>query len=401
MITLKDIIQDSGVVKVSGPLGIPVSSITGDSRKVVPGSLFVAVKGFSSDGHLFIGKAVEAGASAVVYESDEVVPVQGVTFVKVERSRHALAIMASNFYGNPSEKLVLVGITGTNGKTTTVTLLYNLFKGLGYECGLLSTIANYVGGKRTETTNTTSDPVTINSLLARMVEAGCQYCFMEVSSIGMEQERVAGLRFKAGIFSNLTHDHLDYHKTFAEYLRCKKLFFDSLGKDAFAIVNTDDRNGLVMVQNTAAQFRDLHRAAHGHFLGRAGRCFPGPVPVRPLLEAYDFRFGLGFFHCGCGCHVQLHVLHLHGQDFPQPVLHLTDQCRYAGDAAWTGGRTRREPLLQAKPESGGGRNVQLLQQHGEGPRYGCSVRGSGAELENERVAETQRVTGGRQAAFVV
>ena len=253
MITLKDIIQDSGVVKVSGPLGIPVSSITGDSRKVVPGSLFVAVKGFSSDGHLFIGKAVEAGASAVVYESDEVVPVQGVTFVKVERSRHALAIMASNFYGNPSEKLVLVGITGTNGKTTTVTLLYNLFKGLGYECGLLSTIANYVGGKRTETTNTTSDPVTINSLLARMVEAGCQYCFMEVSSIGMEQERVAGLRFKAGIFSNLTHDHLDYHKTFAEYLRCKKLFFDSLGKDAFAIVNTDDRNGLVMVQNTAAQ----------------------------------------------------------------------------------------------------------------------------------------------------
>ena len=170
----------------------------------------------------------------------------------MKNSRHALAILAAGFYGNPSRKLKLVGITGTNGKTTTVTLLYNLFMSLGYNCGLLSTIANYVGRTRMETANTTSDPITINSLLARMAEEGCEYCFMEVSSIGVEQERVAGLDFDAGIFSNLTHDHLDYHKTFAEYLRCKKLFFDTLPKTAKAIVNIDDRNGMVMVQNTRA-----------------------------------------------------------------------------------------------------------------------------------------------------
>ena len=159
----------------------------------------------------------------------------------------------ADFYGNPSRELTLVGITGTNGKTTTVTLLYNLFRGLGYKCGLLSTIANYVGDKCLETANTTADPLTINELMRQMVEEGCKFCFMEVSSIGMEQERVAGLKFKAGIFSNLTHDHLDYHKTFAEYLRCKKLFFDTLPSDAFAITNIDDKNGMVMVQNTKAK----------------------------------------------------------------------------------------------------------------------------------------------------
>jgi UDP-N-acetylmuramoyl-L-alanyl-D-glutamate--2,6-diaminopimelate ligase len=176
-----------------------------------------------------------------------------VTLIKVESSRYALAIIAANFYDNPSEKLTLVGITGTNGKTTTVTLLYRLFTTLGYSCGLLSTIANYVGSKGSEAVNTTSDPLTINSLLSEMVDAGCAYCFMEVSSIGVEQERVAGLKFKAGIFSNLTHDHLDYHKTFAEYLRCKKLFFDNLSADAYAITNIDDRNGMVMMQNTKAK----------------------------------------------------------------------------------------------------------------------------------------------------
>ena len=174
-------------------------------------------------------------------------------FLKSDSTRHTLAIAAANFYDNPSRKLTLVGITGTNGKTTTVTLLYRMFTGLGYHCGLLSTIANYIGDKRFEAVNTTSDPITINSMLAEMAAEGCGYCFMEVSSIGMEQERVAGLKFKAGIFSNLTHDHLDYHKTFAEYLRCKKLFFDTLPADAYAITNIDDRNGMVMVQNTKAQ----------------------------------------------------------------------------------------------------------------------------------------------------
>jgi UDP-N-acetylmuramoyl-L-alanyl-D-glutamate--2,6-diaminopimelate ligase len=171
----------------------------------------------------------------------------------VKNSRRALALAADAFYDHPSRKLTLVGITGTNGKTTTVTLLYNLFRSLGYQCGLLSTIANYVGDERLETENTTVDPVTLNSLLARMVDKGCEYCFMEVSSIGVEQDRVTGLQFALGIFSNLTHDHLDYHKTFAEYLRCKKLFFDNLPAEAIALVNADDKNGPVMVQNTAAR----------------------------------------------------------------------------------------------------------------------------------------------------
>ncbi|MCQ2161730.1 MAG: UDP-N-acetylmuramoyl-L-alanyl-D-glutamate--2,6-diaminopimelate ligase [Bacteroidales bacterium] len=252
---LDSIIRNSGVTAARGSLEVMVSDICSDSRKVAPGAMFIAVKGYGADGHAFIGKAVESGAVAVVYEDASAlasIP-ENVTAVKVGSSRHALAIMASNFYGNPSSKLTLVGITGTNGKTTTVTLLYHLFMNQGYSCGLLSTIANFVGTTRTETTNTTSDPITINSLMSRMVDAGCEYCFMEVSSIGVEQERVAGLDFKVGIFSNLTHDHLDYHKTFAEYLRCKKLFFDTLPASATAITNVDDRNGEVMVQNTKAR----------------------------------------------------------------------------------------------------------------------------------------------------
>ncbi len=252
--TLEQIIKDSGVISVHGDTGIVITSVCSDSRKAVAGSLFIAVKGYASDGHGFIGNAVGQGAAAVVYEDGSAVQMEeGVTYIKVASSRHALAVMAANFYDNPSRKLTLVGITGTNGKTTTVTLLYRMFTGLGYHCGLLSTIANYVGDKRFEAVNTTSDPITVNSLLSMMVDEGCGYCFMEVSSIGMEQERVAGLKFKVGIFSNLTHDHLDYHKTFAEYLRCKKLFFDSLDKDAYAVTNRDDRNGMVMTQNTKAQ----------------------------------------------------------------------------------------------------------------------------------------------------
>ena len=233
---LEDIISGTDARIIHGSAASEIRSICSDSRKACPGSLFIAVKGCAVDGHDFIDAALEAGAEAVI-----------------STDRRGLALCAAQFYDNPSHKLKLVGITGTNGKTTTVTLLYRFFMGLGYNCGLLSTIANYVGTRRSETTNTTADPITINSLLAGMVAEGCSYCFMEVSSIGVEQERVAGLKFAAGIFSNLTHDHLDYHKTFAEYLRCKKMFFDSLGPDAVAITNTDDRNGLVMVQNTAAK----------------------------------------------------------------------------------------------------------------------------------------------------
>ena len=257
---LDRIIRNTGGIFTAGDSAAEIDSICCDSRKVTRGSLFVAVKGFAADGHEYISRAIGKGARAVVYEDQELTEFQtsamaleGIALIKVESSRKALAIMAANFYDNPSEKLTLVGITGTNGKTTTVTLLYRMFMALGYNCGLLSTIANYVGTKGTEAVNTTSDPITINSLLSEMVDAGCEYCFMEVSSIGVEQDRIAGLKFKAGIFSNLTHDHLDYHKTFAEYLRCKKLFFDTLPADAYAITNIDDRNGMVMLQNTKAQ----------------------------------------------------------------------------------------------------------------------------------------------------
>ncbi len=260
---LKDIISQCKAVEVSGPSGIAVTAVCSDSRKVIPGAAFIAVRGFAGDGHEFIASAIEKGASAVLYEDEEALREQlegldpslreKVAFVRVPDSRYAVAMAADAFYGHPSRFLTLVGITGTNGKTTTVTLLYHLFTNLGYRCGLLSTIANYVGDRMLETANTTADPITINSLMREMVDEGCEYCFMEVSSIGMEQERVTGLDFNIGIFSNLTHDHLDYHKTFAEYLRCKKLFFDRLPAGAYAVTNADDRNGMVMVQNTAAK----------------------------------------------------------------------------------------------------------------------------------------------------
>lgn len=233
---LSEITAGLDVKTVRGTPDTGIRGICCDSRKVKEGDLFIAVKGQDRDGNEYIDAAVEAGASAVI-----------------SAGRRELALCADKFFGHPSGQLNLIGITGTNGKTTTVTLLYNLFRSLGYECGLISTIANYVGGTRTETGNTTPDPITINSLLSQMTAKGCEFCFMEVSSIGMEQERVCGLDFKAGIFSNLTHDHLDYHKTFAEYLRCKKLFFDRLGRESLAIINIDDRNAEVMVQNTAAK----------------------------------------------------------------------------------------------------------------------------------------------------
>ena len=230
-----------------------ISAIETDSRKCTPGSLFVAVEGNAADGHKFIPKAIENGARTVVYQNDGAFEKQeGITYIKVASSRKALAALASEYYDNPSAKLNLVGVTGTNGKTTTATLLYRLFTSMGYACGLISTIANYVGLKRYHTDHTTPDPLELNALLAEMVDAGCAYCFMEVSSHAVSQDRIAGLTFKGGIFSNLTHDHLDYHKTFDNYRDCKKAFFDGLGKEAFALINIDDANGEVMVQNCKA-----------------------------------------------------------------------------------------------------------------------------------------------------
>ena len=254
---LSELIKDLDCISINGGnTGCEVKGVTNDTREAGQGWVFVAVTGCGNDGRQYIGRAIEAGACAIIGEGlDTYMEAcsDSVCWIEVEDSRLAVATVADRFYDHPSGKLKLVGITGTNGKTTTVTLLYNLFRSLGYKCGLLSTIANYVGDKRLETANTTSDPVTINRLLNEMQECGCSYCFMEVSSIGIEQKRISGLEFAAGLFSNLTHDHLDYHGTFAEYLRCKKLFFDNLGSDAIAIVNVDDRNGRVMVQNCAAR----------------------------------------------------------------------------------------------------------------------------------------------------
>ncbi|MBR5736266.1 MAG: UDP-N-acetylmuramoyl-L-alanyl-D-glutamate--2,6-diaminopimelate ligase [Bacteroidales bacterium] len=251
---LEKLIKDIETESFTGDRGAEIKDICFDSRKCTPGSLFVAVDGNLSDGHKYIAKAVENGASAVVYQNPEYDgKIEGAAAARVADSRGALALMASAFYGNPSSKLTLVGVTGTNGKTTTATLLYELFTQLGYHCGLLSTIANYIGRRQLAADHTTPDPVELNGLLAEMVDSGCQYCFMEVSSHSIDQERIKGLVFAGGIFSNITHDHLDYHKTFDNYLRCKKRFFDDLPAGAFALTNIDDRNGTVMVQNTSAR----------------------------------------------------------------------------------------------------------------------------------------------------
>ncbi len=249
-----DLLEDIEVVSATGNLQAEIMSICTDSRKCVAGSLFIAVKGAENDGHKYIGAAIGNGAGAVVCSAvPKEMDGKEVPFIVVKDDRKAAALIARNFYGNPSASLKLVGVTGTNGKTSIATLLYRLFTKMGYCCGLLSTIANYVGEKRYDTENTTPGPVELNVLLNSMTQAGCEYCFMEVSSHALDQQRVEGLEYTGAIFTNLTHDHLDYHKTFANYLNCKKSFFDNLQKEAFALVNADDRNGMVMVQNTKAR----------------------------------------------------------------------------------------------------------------------------------------------------
>ena len=235
-----------------GSMDLDVKGIAFDSRKVETGFVFVAVRGTLSDGHEYITRAVEAGALAVVCERMPEIVDESVTYVTVRNSGHALGVMASNFFGNPSEKLKLVGVTGTNGKTTSVTLLYQLFSALGYNVGLISTVENKIIDESIPSTHTTPDPLQLNALLKRMITAGCGYAFMEVSSHAVDQERIAGLRFAGAVFTNITHDHLDYHKTFENYIKAKKKFFDELPSDAFALVNADDKRGMVMLQNTKA-----------------------------------------------------------------------------------------------------------------------------------------------------
>lgn len=242
----------AGTVKIAGNTHISVSEIQFDSRKVRQGDVFVAVRGTQSDGHQFIAKAIESGARAVVCEEMPEQFTEGVTYAQVKDSSYALGVIAGNYFDNPSAELILVGVTGTNGKTTIATLLYQLFTYLGYGCGLLSTIRNIIMDEEIPSTHTTPDPIRLNMLLRKLADSGGQYCFMEVSSHAVAQNRIAGLVFAGGIFTNLTHDHLDYHKTFRDYLLAKKKFFDDLPQEAFALVNKDDKNGMVMVQNTKA-----------------------------------------------------------------------------------------------------------------------------------------------------
>ncbi len=251
---LSDILYKVKIRSVKGSTGIEVNDIQIDSRKVKPGAAFVAVKGGAADGHQFIEKAIENGAIVIVYEDSQLTTHNSqLTYVQAENSAAAAAYMVNNFFGRPSEKVKLVGVTGTNGKTTIATLLYKLFTRLGYKCGLLSTVENQIGEKIVPATHTTPDAISLNKLLSEMVEEGCSHVFMETSSHAIHQQRITGLQYTGGIFSNITHDHLDYHQTFDEYIRVKKAFFDSLSSSAFAISNADDKRGSVMLQNTNAK----------------------------------------------------------------------------------------------------------------------------------------------------
>jgi UDP-N-acetylmuramoyl-L-alanyl-D-glutamate--2,6-diaminopimelate ligase len=252
MKNLAGIVWKIPVVSVIGDLNIPILSISFDSRKVEPGTLFVAIHGTVTDGHHFVADVVRRGASAIVCEEMPASIRHDITYIITKDTSLALGLICNEFYDRPSKKLKLIGVTGTNGKTTTVTLLYHLFRKMGYKAGLISTVACYIDGQRSEATHTTPDSLKTNALMAQMVQQGCEYCFMEVSSHAVVQQRIAGLTFAGGVFTNLTHDHLDFHKTFAEYLKAKKTFFDNLPDTAFALVNKDDRNGTVMVQNTKA-----------------------------------------------------------------------------------------------------------------------------------------------------
>lgn len=250
---LKEILKAITIKTILGDAGKDITGIEIDSRNVKAGNLFVAVKGTQTDGHAYIAKAVGNGASAVVCENLPDSPDSNVAYVQVADTEEAVGKLATHFFGDPTSKLDLIGVTGTNGKTTIATLLYNMFRKFGYKVGLISTVCNYIDGEAIPTDHTTPDPITLNKLLGRMADEGCKYAFMEVSSHSIAQKRIGGLRFAGGIFTNITRDHLDYHKTFENYLKAKKAFFDGLPKTAFALTNADDRNGMVMVQNTKAK----------------------------------------------------------------------------------------------------------------------------------------------------
>lgn len=307
---LKDLLRGIRVTETIGREETEISGVAIDSRKVTKGGLFVAMKGTQVDGHKFIPKAIELGAAAILCENLPDNLEEGVAYVVVPDTEDIVGEVATRFYGNPSEKLKLVGVTGTNGKTTIATLLYNMFRKFGHKCGLLSTVCNYIEEEAIPADHTTPDPIELNELLARMVEAGCEYAFMECSSHAIAQKRIGGLKFAGGIFTNLTRDHLDYHKTFENYRNAKKAFFDGLPKSAFAITNADDKNGLVMTQNTKAVVKTYSTRSAADFKARILEChfegmyleidnrevgvqFIGKFNVSNLLAVYGAAVMLG------------------------------------------------------------------------------------------------------------
>ncbi len=307
---LNELLKNVKPICIIGSDDIDITGVNIDSRKIETGHLFVAIKGTQTDGHKFIPKALELGASAVLCEDIPEEKAVGVTYVQVESTESAVGPVATVFFGEPSKKLKLVGVTGTNGKTTIATLLYNMFRKFGHKCGLLSTVCNYIEGEAIPADHTTPDPIELNHLLSKMVEAGCEYAFMECSSHAIAQKRIGGLDFAGGIFTNLTRDHLDYHKTFENYRDAKKAFFDGLSKDAFAITNADDKNGSVMVQNSKAKIKTYSTRSMADFRARIIEChfegmyleidgrevgvqFIGKFNVSNLLAVYGAAVMLG------------------------------------------------------------------------------------------------------------
>ena len=272
---LEELIKGLKTVSVCGQTDIEITGVNIDSRRIKEGHLFIAQRGTQVDGHKFIPKAIELGAKAVLCEVLPEEKAEGVTYVQVESTEDVAGKVATIFYGDPSRKLKLVGVTGTNGKTTIATLSYNMFRKLGYKCGLLSTVCNYIEDEAVPADHTTPDPIELNYLLSRMVDAGCQYAFMECSSHAIAQKRIGGLDFAGGLFTNLTRDHLDYHKTFENYRNAKKAFFDQLPKTAFAITNADDKNGMVMVQNTKATVKTYSTRTMADFKAKILECHFG------------------------------------------------------------------------------------------------------------------------------
>jgi UDP-N-acetylmuramoyl-L-alanyl-D-glutamate--2,6-diaminopimelate ligase len=307
---LQELLKNIKPIQIIGDVETEITGVNIDSRKIKDGHLFIAMKGTQTDGHSYIGKAIGLGAKAILLEDMPEERQKDVTYIQVASTEDAVGKVATIFHGDPSRHLILVGVTGTNGKTTIATLLYNMFRKFGYKCGLLSTVCNYINGEIIPADHTTPDPIELNELLSKMVEAGCEYAFMECSSHAIHQKRIGGLKFAGGIFTNLTRDHLDYHKTFENYRNAKKAFFDGLPKDAFAITNADDKNGMVMVQNTKATIKTYSIRTMADFKAKILEChfdgmelevngkevnvqFIGKFNVSNLLAVYGAAVMLG------------------------------------------------------------------------------------------------------------